>query len=70
MAAQNFKEEDWGDGDSFRGRNWAKNFQAWNVFEKEADENVNHSGEEYSSQEIDNFIHGQKSKNTVKKKPN
>ena len=30
MAAQNFKEEDWGDGDTFRGRNWAKNFQAWN----------------------------------------
>ena len=28
MAAQNFKEEDWGDGDTFRGRNWAKNFQA------------------------------------------
>ena len=38
-----------------------------NVFEKEADEDVNHSGEEHSSQEIDNFIHGQKSKNTVKK---
>ena len=38
-----------------------------NVLEKEADEDVNHSGEEDSSQEIDNFIHGQKSKNTVKK---
>ena len=38
-----------------------------NVFEKEADDDVNHSGEEHSSQEIDNFIHGQKSKNTVKK---
>lgn len=38
-----------------------------NVFEKEADEDVNHSGEDDSSQEIDNFIHGQKSKNTVKK---
>ena len=36
------------------------------VFEEEADEDVNHSGED-SSQEIDNFIHGQKSKNTVKK---
>ena len=36
-----------------------------NVFEKEADEEVNHSGEEDSSS--DNFIHGQKSKNTVKK---
>ena len=32
-----------------------------NVFEKEADEDVNHSGED-SIQEIDNFIHGQKSK--------
>ena len=39
-----------------------------NVFEKEADEEVNHySGEEYSSQEIDNFIQSQKLKNTVKK---
>ena len=41
-----------------------------NVFEKEADEDVNHSEEEDSSQEIDNFIQGQKSKNTVKKKNN
>ena len=41
-----------------------------NVFKKEAEEDVNHSGEEDSSQEIDNFIHGQKSKNTVKKKTN
>ena len=32
MAAQNFKEEDLGDGDTFRGRNSAKNFQAWRVF--------------------------------------
>ena len=38
-----------------------------NVFEKEADEEVNYSGEEYSSQEIDNFIQSQKLKNTVKK---
>ena len=38
-----------------------------NVFEKEADEDVNHSGEEDSSQEIDTFIQGQKSKNTLKK---
>ena len=37
-----------------------------NVLKKEADEDVNHSGEEDSSQEIDNFVHGQKSKNTVK----
>ena len=29
-----------------------------NVFKKEAEEDVNHSGEEDSSQEIDNFIHG------------
>ena len=38
-----------------------------NVLEKEADEDVNHSGEEDSSQEIDNFVQGQKSKNTVKR---
>ena len=38
-----------------------------NVFEKEADEDVNHSGEDDSSQEIDDFIHGQNSKNIVKK---
>ena len=38
-----------------------------NVFEKEADGEVNYSGEEYSSQEIDNFIQSQKLKNTVKK---
>ena len=38
-----------------------------NVLKKEADEDVNHSGEEDSSQEIDNFVHGQKSKNTVKR---
>ena len=38
-----------------------------NVIEKEADEEVNYSGEEYSSQEIDNFIQSQKLKNTVKK---
>ena len=38
-----------------------------NVFEKEADEDVNHSGEEDSSQETGNFIQGQESKNTVKK---
>ena len=28
MAAQNFKEEDWGDGDTKLGQNWHKNFQA------------------------------------------
>ena len=28
-----------------------------NVLEKEADEDVNHRGEDDSSQEIDNFIH-------------
>ena len=37
-----------------------------NVFEKEADKDVNHSGEEDSSQEIDNFIRRQKSKNSQK----
>ena len=29
MAAQNFKEEDWGKGDTKLGQNWHKNFQAW-----------------------------------------
>ena len=29
MAAQNFKEEDWGNGDTKLGQNWHKNFQAW-----------------------------------------
>ena len=38
-----------------------------NVLEKKADEDVNHSGEEDSSQEIDNFIHGQNSKNSQNK---
>ena len=28
MAAQNFKEEDWGNGDTKLGQNWHKNFQA------------------------------------------
>ena len=36
------------------------------VFKKEAEEDVNHSGED-SSQEIDNFIHGQNSKNSQNK---
>ena len=32
MAAQNFKEEDWGNGDTKLGQNWHKNFQAcWRV---------------------------------------
>ena len=33
MAAQNFKEEDWGNGDTKLGQNWQKNFQAccWSV---------------------------------------
>ena len=38
-----------------------------NVFEKEADEEVNYSGEEYSSQEIDNFIQSQKLKTQSRK---
>ena len=29
MAAQNFKKEDWGNGDTKLGQNWHKNFQAW-----------------------------------------
>ena len=32
MAAQNFKEEDWGNGDTKLGQNWHKNFQAWLTF--------------------------------------
>ena len=28
MAAQNLKEEDWGNGDTKLGQNWHKNFQA------------------------------------------
>ena len=28
MAAQNFKKEDWGNGDTKLGQNWHKNFQA------------------------------------------
>ena len=28
MAAQNFKEEDWGNRDTKLGQNWHKNFQA------------------------------------------
>ena len=38
-----------------------------NVLKKEAEEDVNHSGEEDSSQEIDNFIHGLNSKNSQNK---
>ena len=30
MAAQNFKKEDWENGDTKLGQNWHKNFQACN----------------------------------------
>ena len=29
MAAQNFKKEDWENGDTKLGQNWHKNFQTW-----------------------------------------
>ena len=34
MAAQNFKKEDWGNGDTKLGQNWHKNFQACKITDK------------------------------------